>query len=99
MREIEFTPEAVDDLRALRKYDQAIIVETIEVQLQHQADQESKNRKRLRPNMLAEWELRIGAFRAFYDICDGEEKSSVKVKAIGEKVGQRLFIQGEEYHL
>ena len=30
MFQIEFTPEAVDDLRSLRKHDQQLIVTTIE---------------------------------------------------------------------
>lgn len=41
MFDIEFTPEAVDDLRLLRKYDQATIVAAVEAQLEHQPDQET----------------------------------------------------------
>jgi hypothetical protein len=33
---LEFTPEAVDDLRELRKYDQQQLVSAIEAQLLHQ---------------------------------------------------------------
>lgn len=58
---------------------------------------ETRNRKRLRPNDLAEWELRIGAFPVFYDIVADDE--IVKVVAIGWKRGNDLFIHGEEYEL
>jgi len=65
MFQTEFSPEAREDLVQLRKFDQKRILEEIEIQLSHQPDQETRNRKRLRPNQLAEWELRIGSFRVF----------------------------------
>ena len=37
MFQIEFTPEAIDDLRAIHKYDQQLIIAGIESQLPHQA--------------------------------------------------------------
>ena len=68
MFKLEFTPEGAADLEALRTYDQKHVVKAIESQLLHEADQETRNRKRLRPNQLAEWELRVGDFRVFYDV-------------------------------
>jgi mRNA-degrading endonuclease RelE of RelBE toxin-antitoxin system len=62
MFQIEFTPDAIEDLSGFRKYDQQRIVSAIETHLTHQPDQVSRNRKRLRPNQLAEWELRVGEF-------------------------------------
>jgi mRNA-degrading endonuclease RelE of RelBE toxin-antitoxin system len=56
------------------------------------ADVESKRRKPLRPNPVAPWELRIGAFRTFYEI---EEDRDVRVLAIGHKEHNDLFIRGE----
>lgn len=97
MYEIEFTTEAVEDLALLRKYDQQQVVATIEEQLPHQATQETRNRKRLRPNQLAEWELRMGDNRVFYDV--DEQNVVVRVVAIGYKEGNKLFIHGEEYEL
>jgi len=55
--EIEFTQEALDDIRQYRRRERRRIITGIEDQLKHQAMQETKNRKRLRPNELAEWEL------------------------------------------
>ncbi|MFO7904664.1 MAG: type II toxin-antitoxin system RelE family toxin [Planctomycetota bacterium] len=97
MFRIEFTPEAVADLRVFRRYDQERVVGGIEGQLPHQATEPSRNRKRLRSNQLAEWELRIGDFRVFYDV--DLDESLVKIEAIGYKDGSTLFVHGEEYEL
>jgi mRNA-degrading endonuclease RelE of RelBE toxin-antitoxin system len=97
MFRIELTPEAVEDLRLLRKFDQTQIIAAIERQLAEQAHQETRNRKRLRPNQLAEWELRVGDFRVFYDI--DQDNAVVKIEAIGYKQGSKLFVHGEEYEL
>ena len=56
---------------------------------------ETRNRKRLRPNPLAPWELRVGALRVFYEP-DGELSDVVNVLAIGVKKGNRLFIGEKE---
>ena len=97
MFRIELTPEAIDDLESLKKFDQRRLVAAIEVQLPHEPTRETRNRKRLRPNDLAEWELRIEAFRVFYDVLAANEV--VKVVAIGLKVGTDLFIHGEKHEL
>ena len=97
MFEIELTLDAIDDMRLLRKYERQQIVETIQDQLAHQPTEETRNRKRLRPNQLAEWELRIGRFRVFYDI--DVQANRVKIEAVGYKRGNRLLIHGEEYKL
>ena len=97
MFQLEFTPEAVEDLRSLRKYDQQQIIDGVEIQLSEQPDVQSRNRKRLRPNQLAEWEVRIGDFRVFYDV--DAESAVVKIEAIGYKEGSKLFVHGEEYEL
>ena len=97
MFRIVFTPEALEDLRQLRKYDQQHIVTAIEAQLLHQPHHETRHRKRLRPNRLAEWELRVHPFRVFYDV--DVSQRVVKIEAIGHKPGNTLFVHGEEYQL
>ena len=97
MFQIEFTPQAVDDLQPFRRFDQQRILAEIEGQLTSQATNETRHRKRLRPNRLAEWELRVGDFRIFYGV-DGESMV-VKVVAVGIKHGDKLFLHGEEYEL
>ena len=97
MFEITFTPESVEDLRILRKTDQQKVLTAVAAQLIHQAVDETRNRKRLRPNELAEWELRVGDCRVFYDA--DEVSAVVKIVAVGYKQGNKLFIHGEEFEL
>jgi mRNA-degrading endonuclease RelE of RelBE toxin-antitoxin system len=97
MYRIELTPEAVEDLASFRKFDQKRIVTAIETLLPHEPTQETRNRKRLRPNALAEWELRVVAFRVFSDVAPEDE--TVKVVAVGYKEGNELFSHGEKYEL
>jgi mRNA-degrading endonuclease RelE of RelBE toxin-antitoxin system len=97
MYEIELTPEAVEDLADFRKFDQVRVVAGMEAQLKQEPATETRNRKRLRPNQLAEWALRIDTFRVFYDVLPTE--TVVKVVAIGEKRGNDLYIHGEKYDL
>ena len=51
----------------------------------------------MRSNIIATWELRVGGFRVYYDVDDFEPV--VIVRAIGSKIGNRLFIAGEEITL
>ena len=68
MYQIEFTPEALDDLRAFRKSEQNEILDGITDQLQFEPTIETRNRKRMRPNPVAKWEWRIGRFRVLYNV-------------------------------
>ena len=95
--EIELTQSAIADLQVFRKFEQRQIVAGIEEQLQYEPTVVTRNRKRLRQNDIAEWELRIGKFRVFYDV-DARVKI-VKIEAIGYKEGNVLSIRGEEYEL
>jgi hypothetical protein len=52
----------------------------------------------MRPNPLAPWELCIGDLRVYYDVQEEPEKV-VTVLAVGFKVGNRVFIGGEEVDL
>ncbi|HLN86415.1 MAG TPA: hypothetical protein VK200_08120 [Candidatus Limnocylindrales bacterium] len=68
MYDIEYTLEAIADLKLFRKFEQKLIVDEIDEQLSHEPTRETRNRKRLRPNRVAEFELRITKFRVFYDV-------------------------------
>ena len=97
MFQIDFTKEALEDLEGFRAYEQRQIIQEIETQLPYQPIQPTRNRKQLRENALAEWELRIDNIRVFYNV--DVELSLVKIEAIGYKEGNKLFIHGEEYEL
>lgn len=97
MFDIEFTPEARDDLRALRKNEQVEIVATVQVQLQYEPTTETRNRKRLRPNEVANWELRVGRFRVLYNV--DVDAQTVRIEVIGFKIGNVLFVRGRRRKL
>lgn len=97
MYNIDLTAEAIEDLASFRKFDQVRIVTEMEAQLAHDPAGETRNRKRLRPNKLAEWALRVDNFCIFYDVVPAD--LAVRVIAIGEKKGSDLFIQGDRYEL
>ena len=97
MFRILFAPSAIEDLKALRRADQQRVRSETRAQLVHEPLIPTRNRKRLRPNRLATWELRVGDLRIFYDVDDG--LGTVLVTAIGVEVGSRLTIRGQEYKL
>lgn len=94
---LTFTDSALDDLDYFKKYEQGVIVDAIDQQLLHEPGVETRNRKVLDPNPLAQWELRVGAYRVFYDLTVSGRM--VTVKAIGWKEHNKLYIRGKEYIL
>ena len=74
------------------------MLDAIKLQLRHEPFRETRNRKRLRPNPLAPWELRVGTLRAFYEP-DIESHGLVNVLAIGVKDGRRLLIDDKEIEI
>jgi mRNA-degrading endonuclease RelE of RelBE toxin-antitoxin system len=97
MFEIEFTSEAEQDLKWFRKNEQNVILDAIEAQLRYEPTIETRNLKRLRPNQMAEWELRVGKFRIFYDV--DNQMRIVSLEAIGLKIGSNMFFRGKERKL
>jgi mRNA-degrading endonuclease RelE of RelBE toxin-antitoxin system len=65
------------------------------VHLTHNPTQTSRRIKQMRPNSVAGWELRLGDFRILYDL--DEQERTVIVQVVGEKVGNRLIVRGQEY--
>ena len=65
MYAIEYTERALDDLEYFRRPERALIFDEVDNYLMFEPDLESNSRKRLRPNELAEWELRRGKYRVF----------------------------------
>ena len=95
--EVTFTQSALRDLHFLRTVEQRLVVAGIERESAAEPLRETRNRKPLRPNDLSAWELRLGRFRVFYDV--EEEERLIRIKAIGWKEGNTLFIGGEEFRL
>ena len=95
---IDYSPEADDHLRTLTARQQAVILDAVEEQLTHQAEVETRNRKPMRPNPVAPWELRVGDFRVYYDV-RRQPHRLVIVMAIGMKRRNRVWIGGEVVEL
>jgi len=84
-------------LKSLEPKYYSLVRETLERQLQYEPEVMTRNRKPLKKPMAfkAEWELRFGPgnrFRVFYAV-QGDE---VILLAFGEKLANRLWIDGEE---
>lgn len=97
MFKIEYTPSARQDLKTLRKFQQQIILDGIDKHLQFEPTVETLNRKRMHPNTIANWELRLRQYRVFYNV--EEEVKIVVIQAIGFKVRNELYIRGERRKL
>ena len=94
---IEITEEAKIDLSFFRAYDRKIILSSIREQLSYEPQSETRNRKKLRENPVASWELRSGKYRIFYEV--ENNIVTVAIIAIGEKKHNALYIRGKEVKL
>ena len=95
---IQFTKSAEEHFADLTARQQAIVLNAIKVQLRHEPTRETRNRKPLRPNPLAPWELRVGFLRVFFEV-DALISDLVNILAIGIKRGNQLIVSGKEVHL
>jgi hypothetical protein len=62
---IEFTEGGRNDLRYFSARERHTIVAKVKEQLRREPQKETRNRKKLRQNPLAPWELRVGKFGSF----------------------------------
>jgi len=91
---IDYSPEAIEHLGLLTARQRQIVLHAIDEQLTHQPTTRTRNRKPLRPNATASWELRVGNLRVYYDTI--EEGSTINVRAIGVKMRNKVLIGGKE---
>ena len=88
---MEYSPEAEDHLRRLTARQQRIIVDSVDRQLISEPANETRNRKPMRPNPIAPWELRIGSLRVYYEVIEHPDLKVV-ILAVGVKVRSRVRI-------
>ncbi|MBW8878312.1 MAG: type II toxin-antitoxin system RelE/ParE family toxin [Acidobacteria bacterium] len=91
---IELTDEARVDLFFYSASERKLITAGVRAQLLHEPLVTTKNRKLLRTNPIASWELRLGKFRVFYEVDDSSR--TVRIVAVGHKEHNQLFVRGEE---
>jgi mRNA-degrading endonuclease RelE of RelBE toxin-antitoxin system len=95
--EIRIGRSAERDIAGLRAFDRARLYREIREQLTHEPAVETARRKRLVPTTETEaagitWELRVGAFRVFYDVDDGRVVVLVvKIARKGRKTTREIL--------
>ena len=94
---IEYSPSAVEHLRALKARQAQVVLDSVDKQLRHQPTVETRNRKPMRPNPVAPWELRIGDLRVYYEVDAAE--SIVHILAVGLKQRNAVRIGKEIFEL
>ncbi len=93
---VTITEKADAQLRSLPVRDQRIVEAAVTARLREQPTAPTGAIKRLRPNPLAEFELRVRDLRVLYNV--EEENSEVVLLIVGRKSGNKLIVGGEEFH-
>ncbi|MFL5803141.1 MAG: type II toxin-antitoxin system RelE family toxin [Roseiflexaceae bacterium] len=94
---LDMTEDANEDLSHYRAFERKTITDEMAVQLVNEPDVETNSRRRLRDNPIARWELKVGKFRAFYEI--DADAQIVTVISVGHKEHNVLYIRGKVAHL
>ena len=93
---VNLKESVVDDLYWFGKNDGRMLWKQAEQRLSADALLQSRNMKTLRPNPVAERELRLfGKYRVLFNV--DEETEQVTIVLVGEKRGNSLLVQGEEF--
>jgi len=92
--EITITDEADSHLHALPVREQRVLEAAISARLRDNPTKPTKAIKRLRPNPLVEYELRVGDLRVLYNV----EGHDVVLVVVGRKVRNKLIVAGEKFH-
>ncbi len=93
MYRITVRPSAAAQIRRLRRVDAVTILDAVETHLRHEPERVSRSRiKRLRGNQQSTYRLRVGEYRVFYDVSDGQ----VIVSAVLHKRNTATFYREEQ---
>ena len=92
---LEFAKAVKAHFAALTARQRATVLDAIERQLADEPLKESRNRKPLRPNPIAPWELRVGELRVFYEVA----AQVVHILAGGIKSRNFVRIGEQEFQL
>ncbi len=91
---IEITEDAKTDLSYFKAWERKEILVGIKEQLLYEPLKETRNRKNLRDNPIAPWEIRIGKYRIFYEV--DNDIVAVIIISVGMKKHNILYIRGKE---
>ena len=96
--QIVYSAEVESHLRVLTRTQQSTVIDSVDKHLADQPAAETRNRKPMRPNPIAPWELRIGNLRVYYEIREVPEKI-VYILAVGIKKRNEVRIGKEVVRL
>jgi hypothetical protein len=82
----------------LSSQQRALVLDAVDRQLAYEPTVETRNRRLMRPNLLAIWELRVRDLGVYYDVEDDPE-GVIVVQAVGVKTRNAVRIGGEEVEL
>ncbi len=93
---VHLKESVIDDLRWFGKKDGRILLKEVEQRLPADPLTVTQNMKTLRPNPVAQRELRLlGKYGIWFDV--DEETENVTIVLVGEKRGDSLLVRGEEF--
>jgi mRNA-degrading endonuclease RelE of RelBE toxin-antitoxin system len=92
MYRITVRPQAARQIGRLRRVDAVEILDALETHLRYEPERVSRSRiKRLRGDQRSTYRLRVGEYRVFYDVAEGQ----VIVNAVLHKRDTATFYQEE----
>lgn len=93
---VKLKESVVEDLRWFGRKDGRLLLQAALERLEADPVTESRHLKTLRPNPVAQRELRLhGKYRVLFDVDPDAEV--VTIVLVGEKRGNALVVQGEEF--
>ena len=93
MFEIRVRPVAAEQIRRRRHVDASAIIDAMDTHLRHEPERVSRSRiKRLRGLQRSTYRLRVGEYRAFYDVFERQ----VMVNAVLSKRDTAAFYREEQ---
>ncbi|HVA46974.1 MAG TPA: hypothetical protein VNH11_11455 [Pirellulales bacterium] len=93
---VNLKESVIDDLRWLGRKHGRLLLKEAERRLSVDPLAEARNMKTLRPNPVAQRELRLsGKYRILFNVDPADE--IVTIVLVGEKRGDALIVQGEEF--
>jgi mRNA-degrading endonuclease RelE of RelBE toxin-antitoxin system len=93
---VQLKQSVIDDLRWFGKRDGRQLLKEALQHLKEDPLVESRQMKTLRPNPVARRELRLfGKYRVLFNV--DEPSQVVAIVLVGEKRGESLIVQGEEF--
>jgi mRNA-degrading endonuclease RelE of RelBE toxin-antitoxin system len=93
---VSLKESVIEDLHWFGKKDGRLLLDEAERHLAEDPLAATRNMKWLRPNPVAQRELRLfGKYRVLFNV--EERARQVTIVLIGEKLGEKLIVRGEEY--